>query len=1379
MRLTKRILAMIMSILMIVTSANIVVLAADEPTITVSSTTGKNGDTVDVTVSMSGNPGVVSVTLDLEYDSSALTLTGVTDTGLIPGQMHTTKYTSPYRLTWANDTAPENFTVNGQLATLHFQVNEGAAAGDYPIEVTIPKDGIYNYDVDNIDFALVDGKITVTAEEEPDPEPDPDPVDGDVVIEVSEVTVLAGDEAVVEFNVIKNDTGFAGVTLILKHDSALGIPTITYGDFDSPKTNPEISKYAFINMDGENYIGTGNLMTFTFPANPELAEGKYSVSATIVEAIDENLDDISAVVDGGYVEIVHGVPGDINMDGEVSLKDILLLIKYYLEEDVVVDERAVDTNGDGEVSLKDILLLIKYYLEEDVAVYYAGKAYYRQNVAEVSLLNTAYTLNAVQGDIPAVTSETGALKLNIEEVTVKAGSDITVNVEIEENPGLAGITLDITYNKDYITYTGGKKPATLEGFTRQVKENDGSLAVVLYESDAMNITDIGTLISLPFTVSETASEGSHEDYVQISVRETSNEDLEDVPYTINKCVITITGCEHPADKVTHTPATPATCMVEGNVEYWTCFDCEKKLDKDGNVLSDEDVVIPTSEGKHVGTLEDAERKFDVNNHWQLCQCGEIDPNTVEAHKGGEADCMNKAVCEVCEAAYGEVDDTNHVGGTELRDVVAPTCSKDGYTGDTWCLGCETKIADGAIDPATGKHVDADGDWETDGEYHWHTCGVDCEAVFDKAEHTGGEATCKEQAICETCNVAYGEVDDTNHVGETEVRDAVTETCGDAGYTGDTYCLDCGEMIEAGDVIPATGKHAWSSWKIGEKEATRECTVCDATETKPAEMKQISAEDSSTENNTANIDVFVVGDAEDEKEVVITNEALQSAINELNANAGEDAESGATLKVNVSDQDANTGNIEMGAIDTLVDLAGDDSHRVDNIEFDMTDGSITFNVDALETIQAKAADADSVIFNIQTVVGDVVDALTGENGVFADSEDAQEKLNEFEEECDELLAAIDVSILANGQEIHDDFNADVIVSINVGAGLEGTFNVKHIEDGKEEDYKNEYDSDTGIIDVYAPHFSVIVVGYNEPEKEEETKDNDTISAIEAAMIALRNQRFTITAAAGKGGSISNEGRNNVKFDRSITFEINPDEGYAIESVLVNGKDVGAVEEYTFKRVRKNQTIVASFVEIEDESSDVIDEAIDEESWANPFVDVDDDADYIDAIEFVYENGLFKGISDTEFAPEMTMTRGMFVTVLGRADGVDTMYYTGTSFDDVVIGEWYAPYVEWAAEAGIVLGYGDGKFGVNDQITVEQAVVILARYAEYAGIYEAADISLELFADADSVSDWALEAMMWAVENGIYTGEYGVLAPQALAPRALIAEMLYNLAKVFAD
>ena len=144
---------------------------------------------------------------------------------------------------------------------------------------------------------------------------------------------------------------------------------------------------------------------------------------------------------------------------------------------------------------------------------------------------------------------------------------------------------------------------------------------------------------------------------------------------------------------------------------------------------------------------------------------------------------------------------------------------------------------------------------------------------------------------------------------------------------------------------------------------------------------------------------------------------------------------------------------------------------------------------------------------------------------------------------------------------------------------------------------------------------------------------------------------------------------------------------------------------------------------------------------------------------------------------TMTRGMFVTVLGRLADVKAINYTGSSFEDVVEGEWYAPYVEWATEKGIVLGYGDGRFGVNDKITVEQAAVILARYAEYADEYAESNISLKKYADANKVSDWALGAMKWAVDNDIYTGESSKLNPQKPAPRALIATMIYNYAKEF--
>ena len=192
----------------------------------------------------------------------------------------------------------------------------------------------------------------------------------------------------------------------------------------------------------------------------------------------------------------------------------------------------------------------------------------------------------------------------------------------------------------------------------------------------------------------------------------------------------------------------------------------------------------------------------------------------------------------------------------------------------------------------------------------------------------------------------------------------------------------------------------------------------------------------------------------------------------------------------------------------------------------------------------------------------------------------------------------------------------------------------------------------------------------------------------------------------------------------------------------------------------------------QEENIAEESSSDDSWINPFMDIYASDSYYDAIRYVYENGLFKGVSAVEFAPAVTMTRAMFVTVLGRMAGVDVRYFEGNSFTDAVPGEWYAPYVEWAAAYGIVQGYGNGIFGINDMITVEQASAILARYAAYIGLSTESIGTLNTFADAGDVSGWAVETMKWVVANGIYSGESGRLNPKTPASRSLVAVMLYN-------
>lgn len=135
---------------------------------------------------------------------------------------------------------------------------------------------------------------------------------------------------------------------------------------------------------------------------------------------------------------------------------------------------------------------------------------------------------------------------------------------------------------------------------------------------------------------------------------------------------------------------------------------------------------------------------------------------------------------------------------------------------------------------------------------------------------------------------------------------------------------------------------------------------------------------------------------------------------------------------------------------------------------------------------------------------------------------------------------------------------------------------------------------------------------------------------------------------------------------------------------------------------------------------------------PFTDVAADNAWLNGIRYVYESGIMNGVSDTGFDPQGTLTRAMLVTILRRMEQIDPEEYDTVSFTDVdPIGTWnYAPYVEWAARNGIVLGYGDGTFGPMDPVTCEQAVLMLQRYARYLGY--GADAENE--AAREGVSEW---------------------------------------------
>ncbi len=136
--------------------------APDAPQIIVGSKTATQGSTVTVDVSLLNNPGIVSMALTVDFDER-LELASVTDTGLLPGQVHSPTMGNPYVLCWVNDTATENFTADGVIATLTFEVPEDMPVGEYPITISYELDNydIYNCDVELVDFAVMNGKVNV------------------------------------------------------------------------------------------------------------------------------------------------------------------------------------------------------------------------------------------------------------------------------------------------------------------------------------------------------------------------------------------------------------------------------------------------------------------------------------------------------------------------------------------------------------------------------------------------------------------------------------------------------------------------------------------------------------------------------------------------------------------------------------------------------------------------------------------------------------------------------------------------------------------------------------------------------------------------------------------------------------------------------------------------------------------------------------------------------------------------------------------------------------------------------------------------------------------------------------------------------------------
>ena len=234
--------------------------------------------------------------------------------------------------------------------------------------------------------------------------------------------------------------------------------------------------------------------------------------------------------------------------------------------------------------------------------------------------------------------------------------------------------------------------------------------------------------------------------------------------------------------------------------------------------------------------------------------------------------------------------------------------------------------------------------------------------------------------------------------------------------------------------------------------------------------------------------------------------------------------------------------------------------------------------------------------------------------------------------------------------------------------------------------------------------------------------------------------------------------------TVTITATPDQGYQVNAVTVTDRFGDAVRvtensdgTYTFTMPNGQVTITATFVETE-------------APVGEPFLDVNEGDWFYDAVAYAYENGLMDGVGGNRFAPNSATTRAQLVTILYRMEG-QPVVSGDLPFTDVEAGTWYTNAVVWAAQNGIVNGVGDDTFAPGNDLTREQLVTILYRYAESKGYDVSASADLAGYPDGEEIQAYAREAMAWAVAENIIQGmEDDTLKPAGNASRAQIATIL---------
>ena len=332
------------------------------------------------------------------------------------------------------------------------------------------------------------------------------------------------------------------------------------------------------------------------------------------------------------------------------------------------------------------------------------------------------------------------------------------------------------------------------------------------------------------------------------------------------------------------------------------------------------------------------------------------------------------------------------------------------------------------------------------------------------------------------------------------------------------------------------------------------------------------------------------------------------------------------------------------------------------------------------------------------------------------------------------------------------------------GMRRTFYVIRSHDGAQV-ISGNYDTSTGNFTFQTDKFSTYALAYRDSRISSGGSGSSTTTT------------YPVEQPKSVSGGAVKADKSSAAKGATVTLTVTPDKGYNLDKLTVTDKDGKTVAltskgngQYSFTMPAGKVTVAASFAATEwdlgyracpkDETCPI---------W--PYTDAETTAWYHDGVHFCLENGLMVGYGNNIFQPDTSTSRAMLSVMLWRLSGSPVVNYAMT-FQDVAADSWYGEAVRWAASEGIVTGYDAQTFGPDNNVTREQMVTILYRYAQNKGYDVSVGESTNILSydDAASVAQYAVPAMQWGCGSGMVQGTDNKLLPQGSTTRAQMATMM---------